>query len=251
MARIKYLKTEETAAKAVNHILIREQPLIGVKCLGSCVGEKGGRVTLVVVGCWDGNVYIFDTQKCPNIMYAGQLLRLLQSAEVLKVFANCDSDHTTLSQQFAVSIQHFYDAQIAHAIIMERSGLPARRLTLEQLCETYKQTIPSSNSNLQRLLHEDMNFWARRPVSRDMLALAAAHVRPLVPGIFVATDRSMPTDSDQWFTHQCEENRRRRLPLYAPPVNVHQAIKHCCTCRNCDKTRGQLMGLYSSNNPDV
>ena len=51
------------------------------------------RITLVTVGCWDGNVYIFDICKCPKIMYDGGVMRLLQSAEVLKVrILKCDFD---------------------------------------------------------------------------------------------------------------------------------------------------------------
>ena len=44
-----------------------------------------GRITLVLVSCWDGAVYAFDVQRCPDIMFAGQLARLLQSADFLKV----------------------------------------------------------------------------------------------------------------------------------------------------------------------
>ncbi|WAQ99919.1 EXD1-like protein [Mya arenaria] len=189
MPRPVYVKTEVAAERAVTDILIRKQPVVAIKCLGCNVGEKGGRITLVSVGCWDGHVYVFDVKKCPAIVYAGGLLRLLQAAQFLKVFHNCTPDCTTLMKQFGVRVNHFYDTQIAHAVIMERNGLPARRLSLRQICDSYKQSAPAVPPELERLVCEDVNVWARRPVTHAMLDLAAASVRPLVPGLFVNTDR--------------------------------------------------------------
>jgi len=44
-----------------------------------------------------------------------------------------------------------------------------------------------------------MNTWARRPCTEDMLDMAAAYVKPLVPAIFVLTDRYAFTFSTRIF----------------------------------------------------
>lgn len=41
MVKTKYIKTLPASLKAVNDILVKEKPVVGVKCLGCEVGEHG------------------------------------------------------------------------------------------------------------------------------------------------------------------------------------------------------------------
>jgi len=210
--RYSYLKTVAGAEKAVLAILTKEKPIVGVKCLGVNIGQHGGFITLIAVSCWDGKIYLFDVKLCPAIVYEGGILRLLQSVELLKVFHNCGPDCATLQKQFGIKVKHFFDTQIAHAVIMEKAGMSPRRVSLQKICEIYKEPpCYTPSDELERLLIEDPNVWARRPLTKPMQKFAAAFVSPLVPEIFTKTDSALPPTTDDWFTHLCEENRLSRI----------------------------------------
>ncbi|KAL4227333.1 hypothetical protein ACF0H5_012778 [Mactra antiquata] len=210
MKSIKYLKTLKAAQQAVNDILVKEKPVIGVKCLGCNVGEHGGRITLVAVSCWDGNIYIFDVIK-DSMMYESGLLRLFQSIELLKVFHDCSNDSAGLQKQFRIKLNNVFDTQVAHSIILERKGLSPRLLSYEKLCDEYHHQLHEPTQEFQRLLVEDINVWARRPVTHEMKLVASSSVKPLVPGLFIETDKLLPPDTDDWFLHRCKEIRLSRL----------------------------------------
>lgn len=254
MARLKYIKKLCAAKEAVNTILTKEKPVIGVKCLGCSVGEKGGRITLVAVKCWDGNVYVFDVQANVDIMYGGGLNRLFQSVELLKVFHDCGPDSATLSKQFDIRLTNFYDTMIAHSIVMERRNLSPRLLSFEQICDEYGQILHTPCSDLKRLLNEDVNVWARRPCTRDMLLVSASFVEPLVPHLFTETDRLLPPETDAWFLHRCDESRLSKLrhsALEARPkipctrdhsVGLEDLFgTHFCVCPRCVDTMGTAL----------
>lgn len=211
MVKYKYLKTAIGAVNAVQDILVKEKPVIGVKCLGVNLGQKDGRLCLVAVSTWDGNVYVFDVKVSPAIMYEGGLLRLLQSAELLKVFHNCGPDSAALHIQFGVRLKNFFDTQIAYSIIMEREGLSPRRVPIHTLCGAFNQPCFNPSLEFKQLLQEDMNVWARRPCTKEALTMAASYVKPLVPEIFTATDSALPPSTDDWFSHLCEENRLSKI----------------------------------------
>ena len=49
MKDIKYIKTVSLAEKAVTDILTKEKPVVGVKCLGVNVGERGKSSSFFVI----------------------------------------------------------------------------------------------------------------------------------------------------------------------------------------------------------
>ncbi|XP_060603437.1 piRNA biogenesis protein EXD1-like [Ruditapes philippinarum] len=251
MGRIKHIKTVSASLKAVNEILVKEKPVIGVKCLGCNVGEHGGEITLVAVSCWDGQVYVYDLRTCKAIMFDGGLLRLFQSAELLKVFHDCAPDSATLTKQFSLKLRNFFDTRVAYSIVMERSGLSPRLVSFIKLCEVYKQPLHQPSYDFQRLLIEDPNVWARRPCTGDMLSVAASYVKPLVPTLFTELDVMLPPDTDEWFLHQCEETRNSMLRPGS--LKSGQKIKcskdhtsgvknlfgtHFCICPSCVSNMG-------------
>ncbi|XP_045156604.2 egalitarian protein homolog [Mercenaria mercenaria] len=264
MAKIKYIKTLSASLKAVNDILVKEKPVIGVKCLGCNVGEHGGRITLVAVSCWDGQMYLFDLRTNKAIMYDGGLLRLFQSTELLKVFHDCGPDSATLLQQFSVKLRNFFDTQIAYSIVMERSGLSPRLVSFPQLCDVYHQVLHSPSEDFKRLLIQDPNVWARRPCTDDMLHVAASFVHPLVPVLFVELDKMLPPDSDAWFLHRCEESRQSRLKSRS--LKNGQKIKcskdhssgvrnlfgtHFCICPSCVSNMGTSQNYQQTCNTNA
>lgn len=251
MVKNKHIKTIQGSLKAVNDILVKEKPVIGVKCLGCNVGEHGGQITLVAVSCWDGQIYIFDLKTNRSIMFDGQLIRLFQSVELLKVFHDCAPDNATLVKQFGVKIKNFFDTQVAHSIVMERSGLSPRLLSFQQLCEVYHQALHVPTWTFQRLLAEDINVWARRPCTEEMLQVAASFVQALVPSLFTETDKMLPPDTDDWFLHRCEEVSHSRQK--SGRLKAGQKIKcsknhssgvqnlfgtHFCSCPSCVSSMG-------------
>ncbi|KAK3604686.1 hypothetical protein CHS0354_009298 [Potamilus streckersoni] len=161
---------------------------------------------------WDGEVYIFDVKINPDLMYDGGLMRLLQSVDLIKVLHDCSVDSANLSGQFGVKLQNIYDTQLAYSVIIEGRGLPPRRLSLPALCDKYKIARYTPSRELQRLLNDDPNVWARRPLTRDMLNTAAADALPLVPALYIDLNSSLPEDKWEWFCHLCEQNSLSLLP---------------------------------------
>lgn len=78
--------------------------------------------------------------------------------------------------------------QAAHALLQfQETGKPVyktKNISLSSLCELYSVPVNPMKDQLKYLCHRDFKFWARRPLSREMLLYAAADVVALVPHIY-------------------------------------------------------------------
>ncbi|KAK7482619.1 hypothetical protein BaRGS_00026118 [Batillaria attramentaria] len=204
MGKIHLVVCSSGAEGAVQRIMLGE-PVIGLASTGVNVGPKG-KLSLILLTTGEGDVYAFDVKKYPDLMYQG-LGRLLQSVHVLKVVHNSAPLAANLHFQFGISLQNIFDTQVAYSIIMENMGLCGRRVPLAALCEkcSIEQYAPSPQ--FQKLLAEDMNAWARRPLTKEMLNTAASLVLPLVPSLYGKLMRAIDEKSWEWFQVLNEENR--------------------------------------------
>lgn len=80
--------------------------------------------------------------------------------------------------------------QAAHAVVqLQLTGKPVykvKNVSLNALCELYGAPINPQKETLKALYRRDQRYWARRPLTRDMLLYAAADVLSLVPQVYNA-----------------------------------------------------------------
>ena len=69
-------------------------------------------IYLITVGVRDGRVFLFDIHKCPNIVYDGQLWRILTSNDITKVMHDCRNASFQLRKQFRVALNNVFDTQV-------------------------------------------------------------------------------------------------------------------------------------------
>lgn len=84
-----------------------------------------------------------------------------------------------------LSSTHFLQA--AHALLQfqdtSKPVYKTKNVSLNALCELYSVPVNPMKDQLKYMCQRDFKFWARRPLSRDMILYAAADVVALVPHI--------------------------------------------------------------------
>jgi exonuclease 3'-5' domain-containing protein 1 len=80
--------------------------------------------------------------------------------------------------------------QAAHAVLqLQQTGKPVykvKNISLNALCELYEAPINPMKEQLKNVYRRDQRFWARRPLTREMMMFAAADVLSLVPHVYNA-----------------------------------------------------------------
>lgn len=61
-----------------------------------------------------------------------------------------------------------------------------KNVPLNSLCELFALRVNITKEQFRNSCHRDLKFWARRPLSRDMILYAVADVVALVPHIYYA-----------------------------------------------------------------
>ncbi|KAK7864898.1 hypothetical protein R5R35_001987 [Gryllus longicercus] len=162
---------------------------ISFDCEGVNLGVKG-QLTLFQIGTCSGQAYIFDLVTCPKLVKAGGLQCLLESEDVTKVIHDCRNDSVNLYNQYGITLRNIFDTQAAHAILqLQELGKPVHKVknvSLNALCELYDAPINPMKDQLKNVYRRDQRYWARRPLSRDMMIYAAADVLSLVPQVYEA-----------------------------------------------------------------
>lgn len=81
-----------------------------------------------------------------------------------------------------------YFLQAAHAVLqLQETGKPVykvKNVSLNALCEIYDAPTNPIKEQLKNIYRRDQRYWARRPLSREMMVYAAADVLSLVPQIY-------------------------------------------------------------------
>ena len=75
---------------------------------------------------------------------------------------------------------------------MQENGKPIHKVkneSLNALCDLYGSSVNPIKDQLKAVYRKDPRFWARRPLSADMVIFAAADVLCLVPEIYLAMKR--------------------------------------------------------------
>nr|XP_022324532.1 serine/threonine-protein phosphatase 2A 65 kDa regulatory subunit A alpha isoform-like [Crassostrea virginica] len=182
----KEVVTTTARCRQLVHVLQREC-IIAVAGEGVALGREGP-LTLLLLGTFYGKVYAFDCLVNNQLFDKGGLRLLLENEKVLKVSFSCCFLSAALYTQFAVRLYNVFDTQIAHLVIREFEGrrLP-ERLTLFDICQCYSGT---GNSYGWRSDVKDMylrrigDYWSHRPLTSEMLELAADDVMSFIPEVY-------------------------------------------------------------------
>merc|ERR1711936_126972 len=195
------------SAAIVEELLRAGQP-VGFDGEGVNLGPKG-QLTLVQISTVGGQVIIFDVQTCPALISQGGLQRLLESENIIKVVHDCRNDSAALYFQYDVSIKNVFDTQAAHAVLqLQETGKPVykvKNVSLNALCELYNAPVNPMKEQVKNIYRRDQKFWARRPLTRDMICYAAADVLALVPTIYNAMASQIKHEFGNLFRELCEE----------------------------------------------
>ncbi|XP_048736531.2 piRNA biogenesis protein EXD1-like isoform X2 [Ostrea edulis] len=204
MPRINVVSSVPGAESVVRQLLC--EPVVGVSCQGT---KHTNVLTSVTIGVPSGDIYVFDVKSCSAIVLDGGLIRLLQSVELVKVFHDVSIDSRVL-QPYGVKVRHYFDTQVGYSVLLEQKGFPPRKINLPQLCKKYQIGLPSPDQQEQKRMGEDVNYWAKRPLSKSMLNLCAASVMALGT-LYTCLASQLDPDMWAWFDCMSEENRLSRI----------------------------------------
>ncbi|XP_023289382.1 uncharacterized protein LOC105704283 [Orussus abietinus] len=193
--------------------------VISFDCEGINLGFKG-QLTLVQIGTMQGCAYVFDLLTCPNLMQAGGLQSLLESEDVIKVVHDCRNDSVNLFTQFGITLTNVFDTQAVHAVLQfQETGKPVykvKNVNLNALCELYNAPCNPLKEQLKNIYRRDQRYWARRPLTRDMLIYASCDVLSLVPQIYTTMSRLIKPEFQCLVSALCEE----QVLMHIKPLEV-------------------------------
>lgn len=224
MPGINVVSTVAGAESVVRRLLC--EPVVAV----SCQGTRHINVLTSVTTCIpSGDVFVFDVKSCPNIVLDGGLIRLFQSVELVKVFHDV-SIASKFLHPYGIKIRHYFDTQVGYSVLLEQKGFPPRKITLDQLCKKFQINLPASDSHEQKKMNEDVNYWAKRPLSKSMLHLCATSVMSLEP-LYTCLASQLDPHMWEWFDCMSEENRlsriqRRRIQSVKSARRSQQFVEH-------------------------
>lgn len=120
----------------------------------------------------------------PELVGAGGLRQLLENERIIKVIHDCRNDSANLYAQFQIVLSSVFDTQSAHAVLQYqnegREVYKVKNVSLNTLCELYGAPANPMKEQLKSLYRRDQKYWARRPLTRDMLLYAAGDALVLI-----------------------------------------------------------------------
>ncbi|XP_017839229.1 uncharacterized protein LOC108597276 [Drosophila busckii] len=182
---------------------------VSLDCEGINLGLKG-EITLIEIGTARGEAFLFDVASCPAMVSDGGLKTLLEHEHVIKVIHDCRNDAVNLYLQFGILLRNVFDTQAAHAILQYQENgkqvYKAKYISLNSLCEQYNAPCNPIKDQLKQIYRRDQKFWAKRPLTREMMLYAAGDVLVLIHDqLFGNLARQIKPENRQLFSELCTE----------------------------------------------
>ncbi|XP_022225459.2 uncharacterized protein LOC111076118 [Drosophila obscura] len=183
--------------------------VVSLDCEGINLGLKG-EITLIEIGTARGEAFLFDVQSCPAMVTDGGLKTVLEHEQVIKVIHDCRNDAANLYLQFGILLRNVFDTQAAHAILQYQENgkqvYKAKYISLNSLCEQYNAPCNPIKDQLKQIYRRDQKFWAKRPLTREMMLYAAGDVLVLIHDqLFGSLARQIKPENRQLFSELCTE----------------------------------------------
>ncbi|XP_033253475.1 uncharacterized protein LOC117192819 [Drosophila miranda] len=183
--------------------------VVSLDCEGINLGLKG-EITLIEIGTARGEAFLFDVQSCPAMVTDGGLKTVLEHEQVIKVIHDCRNDAANLYLQFGILLRNVFDTQAAHAILKYQENgkqvYKAKYISLNSLCEQYNAPCNPIKDQLKQIYRRDQKFWAKRPLTREMMLYAAGDVLVLIHDqLFGSLARQIRPENRQLFSELCTE----------------------------------------------
>ncbi|XP_069960488.1 uncharacterized protein [Cherax quadricarinatus] len=138
---------------------------------------------------------------------------------------DCRGDAGALYHQFGVTLNNVFDTQAAHAVLQQQeTGKPVykvKNISLNTLCRSYNAPVNPRKDQMKNVYRRDQRFWARRPLSEDMIVYAAYDVVALVPTVYDAMKRQLDPALIPLFEELCRE----QVEALIQPEEVKQKKK--------------------------
>lgn len=136
-----------------------------------------------------------------NLFDTGNLRKVLENENIVKVIHSCSGDSAALYFQFKVHLQNVFDTQIAHIVIQEHKGtILVPLLKLEDICSTYSKTSKVSDQKEEirkNWIKQVGGYRAKRPLTDEMIEYAAGDVTSLIPEVY-ETQKKFIEENDLW-----------------------------------------------------
>ncbi|KAG4079410.1 hypothetical protein HA402_008102 [Bradysia odoriphaga] len=160
-----------------------EQIVVSIDCEGMSLGPKG-KISLIQLGTTRGEAFIFDVLTCPQMVTDGGLKSLLESDRVIKIIHDCRGDSANLFAQFRIVLRNVFDTQAAQTVLQcQEQGkqiYEVEDMSLKKLCELYNVPTNPLKDKVKKIYLRRPMYWAKRPLTPDMLLYATEDVLVLI-----------------------------------------------------------------------
>ncbi|XP_077298358.1 egl_like_exo domain-containing protein [Arctopsyche grandis] len=221
----------------------KHMPVISFDCEGINLGLKG-QITLFQIATVNNEAFVFDLITSPHMVVDGGLKTLLESEQVIKVIHDCRNDSVNLYNQFGVMLKGVFDTQAAHAVLLQQmQNVPVykvKNVSLNALCEIYNAPVNPMKEQLKNVYRKDQRYWARRPLTKEMLIYAASDVLSLIhPSLYGYISSSISAEFQTLFEDLCSEQvfmniqpaevriRKRQRKINTEVFELRQKLSQC------------------------
>jgi len=210
--RIIVVSTVSAARNATREL--GKHQTIGFDCEGVALSRTGS-IELVQASI-PGTIYLFDVHDGEDIFEKGGLKNLLERRSTIKVVHDSRHDSDGLWHQYGVNLSPVIDTQCAFGEVRAlrglSRGLPASLRTVLRKFANVSDEEVALKLSIKECMKARSDFWAIRPLTKDMIAYASFDVQYLVRA--VVTMRKIVEGIDPLGWKKVEEQSREYAAMF-------------------------------------